>query len=183
MHDIKGIRVLVAFASKHGSTSEIALVIAEELRAADIKVDLHDLREKTEIENISGYDAVILGSAIYEGRWLPQAKRFGEQYKAALSSLPLWLFSSGPLGWDDPKPQDDPNKLAISIGEAKVLDHQVFVGKLDLNELGFGERLLTKLVKAPQGDFRDWEKIKGWAQEIARCLGTEASVTGSVLTK
>ncbi len=183
MHDVKGKKVLVAFASKHGSTSEIARVIAEELQAADIIVDLYDLREKTEVENLAGYDAVILGSAIYEGRWLPQAKHFGEQYKTALSRLPLWLFSSGPLGWDDPKTQDDPNKLAVSIGEAKVLDHQIFVGKLDLTELGFGERLLTKLVKVPEGDFRDWVKIREWAQEIAQRLAIEVRATGSLLTK
>ncbi len=143
---------------------------AEELRAANFEVKLQDLQDENEVSEISACSAVILGSAVYAGNWLPSAKHFAEQYQPALSKLPVWLFSSGPIGKDDPKPHDDPNKLASSLGEVKVQDHRVFVGKLDLADLKLGERLITRLLKAPTGDFRDWVEIRGWAQEIAQEL-------------
>lgn len=164
--------ILVAYASKHGSTREIAEVIAEQLRLAHLTVDLRDVAE---LKGVNGYDAVILGSAIYAGNWLSEAKRFAERHRAALSRLPLWLFSSGPLG-DDPKPHEDPKKLAESLGPVFVRDHRVFVGKLDEDTVGLGERLIMKAVRAPYGDFRDWDAIHNWAQDIARELVVEFGV-------
>lgn len=161
-------KVLIAVASKHGSTREIAEAIAEELRAHDLEVDLCDLGQDQPPDNVAAtYRAVILGSAIYAGNWLPQAREFAEIYQEPLAIMPVWVFSSGPLGADDPQPHDDPNKLALPLGEVKVRDHHVFVGKLDPSSLGFGERLITRMVKAPYGDFRNWEEIRGWAREIA----------------
>lgn len=180
MAESKNLKILVAVASKHGSTSEIAEVIAEELIMANFEVELQDLCDKDNAGEIDQYDAVILGSAIYAGNWLPEAKDFARQHQAALSKLPVWLFSSGPLGKDDPQPANDPAKLAVSLGEVKVQDHRVFVGKLDLADLGFAERLITKVVKAPTGDFRDWVGIKEWAGEIARELGSKPVTTATL---
>jgi menaquinone-dependent protoporphyrinogen oxidase len=131
---------------------------------------LRELQKGEEIADLSGYAAVILGSAIYTGSWLPQAQRFAERHQAVLSITPLWLFSSGPLGTDDPKPRFDPVELKTSVGNLYIKGHRVFVGKLDPDELNLGERLITKLVKAPSGDFRDWEQIREWGREIARDL-------------
>jgi menaquinone-dependent protoporphyrinogen oxidase len=156
-------RVLVAVASKHGSTYGIASVIAEDLRAAGVEVDLHDVRE---VSTVEGYGAVILGSAIYAGSWLPEARSFAEEYRDELSRLPVWLFSSGPLGAEDPQPPFDLEKFAVSLGDMKVRAHQLFVGKLDPDQLGFGERLMGKMVGAPSGDFRDWAVIRSWAAGI-----------------
>lgn len=163
-------KILVAVASKHGSTREIAQAIAGELRAAQLDVDL---REASEVSDINGYDAVVLGSAIYMGSWLSDARHFADQFQAALTTLPVWLFSSGPLGADEPQPEQDLNKLAAPLGPVEVRDHQVFVGKLDPAELGMGERLITKMVHAPAGDFRDWEEIRAWAHQIAAGLRAE----------
>lgn len=167
-------KILVAYASKHGSTREIAEAVAEELRNGNLVVDL---RETAEVDNVAGYDAVILGNAIYAGNWLPEARRFAERHHAELSRLPVWLFSSGPLpmGADNPQPHDDPDKLAAPLGGVKTRDHRVFVGKIDPDRLGFGERLIAKALRAPLGDFRDWEDIRGWARGIAAELHSEAS--------
>ncbi|MBV9791338.1 MAG: flavodoxin domain-containing protein [Chloroflexi bacterium] len=158
--------ILIAVASKHGSTREIAQAIAEDLRAKELVVDL---REAGEIASIDGYDAVMLGSGIYAGSWLPEAKHFAETQRTELARLPVWLFSSGPLG-DDPQPHDDPQKLAAPLGDVVVRDHRIFVGKLDRQNLGFGERLIARVVGVPEGDFRDWDAIHAWAGEIAVAL-------------
>ena len=157
-------RALVAVASKHGSTREIAEVIAEELRAEHFTVDVRDAGM---VSAIASYDAIIFGSAVYAGSWLPEARNFAERYKAQLAKVPVWLFSSGPLGTSDPQPQDDPAMLAESLSGVKIRDHHVFVGKLDPTNLGFGERLIAKAVRAPSGDFRDWQEIRTWAQGVA----------------
>lgn len=157
-------RVLVAVASKHGSTREIAEAIADELRHQGLITDLQDAGE---VSDLAGCEAIILGSAIYAGNWLPEAKSFAEQFHAELATLPVWLFSSGPLGTTDPQPQDDPNRLIAALGDVPAREHHVFVGKLDPETLGFAERLIAKAVRAPQGDFRDWDAIRDWARTIA----------------
>ena len=157
-------RVLVAVASKHGSTREIAEAVADELHAQGIWAVLQDAGE---VKEIAGYDAVILGSAIYAANWLPEAKRFAERDQLELASVPLWVFSSGPIGADNPQPHDDPQKLAASLGHVKTRGHRVFVGKLELDTLGLSERLIARLFKAPTGDFRNWNKIRVWPREIA----------------
>ena len=169
-------KVLVAVASKHGSTREIAQVIAAQLRAAHLDADL---REAGEVPDLGGYDAVVLGSAVYVGSWLPEARHFAERHRAALAKLPVWIFSSGPLGALDPRPQDDPERLAAPMAGVEVRDHRVFVGKLDPAGLGLGERLAVKMVRAPKGDFRDWAAIRGWAREIAAALRSDAVPAGA----
>lgn len=167
--------VLLAVASKHGSTREIASAIAEELQNSGLSVDLQEVRD---IDTLNGYDAIILGSAIYAGQWLPEARDFATAVRTELVHFPLWLFSSGPLGAENPQPQDDPAKLAESLGDIPVLDHRVFVGKLDPTKLGLGERLIAKAVHAPAGDFRNWDEIRAWAREIARELHVLSAPVG-----
>ena len=159
--------VLVAVASKHGSTREIADVIANELRAAELEVEV---KAADGVDGLAGYDAVVLGSAVYAGTWLPEAKRFADLYGAGLARLPVWVFSSGPLGAGNPQPHDDPQRLAALLGDAAVRDHRMFVGKLDKASLGPVERLIATVVRAPEGDFRDWDAIRAWAHEIAAAL-------------
>jgi menaquinone-dependent protoporphyrinogen oxidase len=178
-------KVLVAVASKHGSTRQIAGAIVEELRNSGTDADLRDM---SEVSSVRGYDAIILGSAVYMGTWLPEARSFPDHHRVALSKIPIWLFSSGPLGADDPQPHDDPMRLipttlAAPISSLDVRDHRVFVGKLDQAGLGFGERIAVKMVRAalgdyraPYGDFRDWDDIRSWAREIA----TELHSVGAV---
>ncbi|MGE0538733.1 MAG: flavodoxin domain-containing protein [Dehalococcoidia bacterium] len=164
---------VVVAASRHGSTREIAQVIADELRRAGIETALRDART---VEEIGGYDAVILGSAVYMGNWLPEARRFGEHNLTQLTTVPLWLFSSGPLGADDPQPHGDPERISDLLRNLRPREHKVFAGKLDKRGLGFGERLAVKAVKAQEGDFRDWDAVRGWAHAIADALTTGATV-------
>jgi menaquinone-dependent protoporphyrinogen oxidase len=161
------LNILVAVASKHGSTNDIAAAIAEELRAAQFAVDLKDADA---VDELRGYDAVVLGSAIYAGSWLPVAKQFAYEHRAQLATLPLWVFSSGPLGTPHPQPHNDPNRLAAPLGDIAVRDHRIFVGKLDQRDLGIAERLIAKVVGAPYGDFRDWDAVRAWAHDIAAAL-------------
>ncbi|MDB5059115.1 MAG: protoporphyrinogen oxidase [Chloroflexi bacterium] len=158
--------ILIAVASRHGSTREIADMIAQELRDSGHAVEVHNADEVRDVER---YDAAVVGSAVYMGSWLAEARRFVEQNRTTLLSVPVWLFSSGPLG-EDPQPPGDPAHLDELMQATKARDHRVFVGKLNKSNLGFGERLAVKMVKAPEGDFRDHEAICGWAREIALAL-------------
>jgi menaquinone-dependent protoporphyrinogen oxidase len=167
--------ILIAVASRHGSTQEIAEAIAQELRAARHTVQV----EKTgEVDDITGYAAVIVGSAVYMGDWLPEARQFVERHQTELAARPVWLFSSGPLGQEHPRPEGDPAHLAALMQDTGAQGHRIFVGKLDRSDLGLAERLITKAIKPPEGDFRDWPAIRAWAQEIAAALPVAAAATG-----
>lgn len=82
----------------------------------------------------------------------------------------VWLFSSGPLGREDPQPPGDPVHLDELVQVTHACGHHTFVGKLDKSKLSLGERLAVKLVKAPEGDFRNWEAIRSWVRDIAATL-------------
>src|SRR5690242_11061814 len=92
-------RILVAYASKYGSTMEIAQKIGEVLHEAGLKVNVLPVEKVTDI---TPFDAVVLGSAVYAGSWRKEAVTFLEEYKTLLAKIPVWLFSSGPMGEGDP---------------------------------------------------------------------------------
>jgi menaquinone-dependent protoporphyrinogen oxidase len=168
-------KVLVTVATKHGSTGEIAEVIADELRTSGLEVDL---LAANVVPDIAEYDAVVLGSAVYTGGWLPAARRFAHANREALRRLPVWLFSSGPIGADEPKPLGDPAEIPELVEVTQAREHRVFAGKLDKRSLGLAERLVTRVVEAPEGDFRDWEAVRDWSRGIALSLSrTEAYTT------
>jgi menaquinone-dependent protoporphyrinogen oxidase len=164
--------ILLAVASRHGSTLEIGERIAQELRSVGYSVDVRDVEGASTIEH---YGAAVVGSAIYMGAWLPEARQFVERNRTWLADIPVWLFSSGPLGQDDPQPHGEPAHLDELIRTTHARAHRIFVGKLDKSSLGLGERLITRVVKAPEGDFRDWETIRAWAREIADALAPPAA--------
>jgi menaquinone-dependent protoporphyrinogen oxidase len=160
------VKVLVAVASRHGSTREIAGAIAGELRDMGNSVEV---REVATVESVAGYDAVIQGSAVYAGQWLPEARRFATRQRERLRALPVWLFSSGPIGaelW----PPGDPDGVQQLVVATGAHAHVVFAGKLDRQTLGFAERLVARAVAAPEGDFRDWAAIRDWARGIGASL-------------
>jgi menaquinone-dependent protoporphyrinogen oxidase len=103
------------------------------------------------------------------GSWLPEARTCVERHRTRLVTVQVWLFSSGPLGGDD-KAAADPTQLADLMENIRARDHRLFAGKLDPSSLGFGERLIAKAIRAPEGDFRDWEAIRRWADEVAGAL-------------
>ena len=165
--------ILIAVATRHGSTLEIGERIAQELRSGGYVVDVRDVEEASAIEQ---YGAAVVGSAIYMGNWLPAARQFVERNREVLTGVPVWLFSRGPLGQADPPPHGDPAHLDELMHATGALAHRIFAGELDTSELGLGERLITRVVKAPAGDFRDWATIRAWAHEIAMTLATPAGV-------
>ena len=133
-------KVLVAAASKHGATLEIAEALGRELEAAGLDCDVVDIAEAADP---SGYDAAILGSGAYAGRWLKPARRYVDDNAATLLTMPVWMFSSGPLG-DPLKPAD---AEAVNVEEFVSLirpeEHRLFPGALDKSRLSFGERAIV----------------------------------------
>jgi len=160
-------RVMVACASKHGATEGIAEAIAERLQQLGHDAVAVRISDVTDLE---GVHAVVLGSAIYAGSWMKEATEFAEANADALSKLPVWLFSSGPLGTEVHDDEEQPRQLADLKEKLRPRAHRLFFGALDRETLGFGERMMVKAVRAPEGDFRDWNAIGAWADEIAREL-------------
>lgn len=161
-------RVLVTVASKHQSTLEIGRAIGRALARHGI---VTDVRPCQEVDILSGYDAVVLGSGVYAGNWLAPARDLVQRCAGQLRERPVWLFSSGPMG-NPPVPPGDPAGIAAIIDLVGPRDHRVFAGRLEGSDLGIGEKLIIKAVRAPYGDFRDWPAIEAWADEIAAGLGT-----------
>ncbi|MEI8406566.1 MULTISPECIES: flavodoxin domain-containing protein [unclassified Kribbella] len=158
--------ILVAYATKMGSTAEIAEAIGAELRAHGHQVDV---RNVTDVGSISDYDVVILGSAIYIRRWRREAVRFLRKHADELSDRRVWLFHSGPVGPDKDQAQELPGnvrRLARLIGAGPVM---TFAGRLQPQTAkGFLARRLARGELAT--DSRDWALIKNWAAGIATTL-------------
>lgn len=159
--------ILVAFASKHGATAEIAAHVAQTLRDAGHEVDLAPVAD---VADLAPYHAVVLGSAVYAGHWRKEAAHFLKEHASELRLRPLWIFSSGPTGEGDPvellQGWHAPENLQKELAAMGARDIAVFHGVLDPETLNFAERLIVKSVKAPLGDFRDWDAIAAWARQI-----------------
>lgn len=156
-------RVLVTAASRHGATHEIAEAIAAGL--ARRGVDAH-ARPAEELAELDGYDAYVIGSAVYIGRWLDRARELVEA--RSWPAVPVWLFSSGPLGPPESlKPEGDPVDVDALVEATGAVEHRVFAGRLDRKRLSLPEKALVVAVRAPEGDFRDWEAIDAFAAGIA----------------
>jgi len=164
-------QVLVAYASKHGATAEIAQKIGEVLRGQGLAVDV---LPADKVKSLDPYTAVILGSAVYVGKWQGAAAKFLENNEQALAARDVWLFSSGPTGEGDPVELMEGWVLPTDLKEvaARIQPHEItaFHGAIDPDELGFLEKTAIKAVKAPTGDFRDWEAISAWATGVGEAV-------------
>lgn len=157
-------RVLVAASSKHGATGEIAAEIGRVLGDRGLEALVLRLED---VFDVAGFDAFVVGSAVYAGRWMGEARRFVDRHAAELSERPTWLFSSGPIG-DPPKPAADAAvKLDDVIAATGAREHHLFTGRLERNGLGLGERAVVRVVGAKDGDYRDWDDVRAWAGSIA----------------
>ena len=161
-------RVLVAYGTKYGATAGIAEKIGQVLREAGLTVDVTPAGQAGDP---AVYQAVVLGSAVYIGRWRKDAAKFLRDNEKALAERPVWLFNSGPLGEGDAAEQAGdlgfPKGLRPIADRIKVRDIAVFHGAVDLQKLNPLERWMFKNVKSPIGDFRDWNAIAAWAAAIA----------------
>ncbi|MER7172143.1 flavodoxin domain-containing protein [Streptomyces mesophilus] len=156
--------ILVAYGSKYGSTAEIAETIGEVLRKHGHSVEV---RTAGDVRDVSSFDAVVLGGALYAGRWHRGARRFARRHRKALAVRPLWLFSSGPLDTSATE-----REVPVAPGVQRVTrkldarEHVTFGGRLDENADGRMARMIVKSGKG--GDFRDFGVISAWAEKIAR---------------
>ena len=162
------VRVLVAYATKHGSTREIAETIGRVIRDTGLAVDVVTARA---VGDVSPYDAVVLGSALYAAHWQREANRFVARHMASLQARPVWLFSSGPLDRSAAAGNlPVPPHVAPAIDPIGYRDHRTFGGRLLPGTPGVDERILAT---HPIGDFRDFAVIEAWAATIARALDRE----------
>jgi len=166
------VKILIAAASKHGATAQIATAIADELRVAGAEVDVH---EPEQVTDLAGYDATILGSAVYMGRWMPTARALLARSEVQLRTMPVWLFSSGPLS-DSLQPRDGGEAVAETATRIGARGSAVFAGQLSRERLHVAERAVTFLVRARYGDYREWAAIRAWARSIAAELTGAAAV-------
>jgi menaquinone-dependent protoporphyrinogen oxidase len=165
-------KVLVTPASRHGATAEIARAISQAL--AHVGIETEVVRPE-EVQTVRPYDGVVIGSGVYAGHSLEATKKLVEREATELVKRPVWLFSSGPLG-DPAKPTEEPIDVAAIHARTHAIDRQVFAGKIDRGQLGFAERAVLRVVRAPDGDFRDWDAIEAWASTIAGFLQARPAV-------
>jgi len=160
-------RVLVAYASKAGSTAEAAAFIARRLSDAGLPVDLRRARN---VGSLDGYRAVVVGSAIRAGQWLGEATDFVKTHKTALAARKTAFFTLClTLQHDTPANRE---KVAAYLEPVRTLLQpnwiEFFAGKMDYSKLSLVPRLIAKAIKAPEGDYRDWKAIGAWADMLAR---------------
>ncbi len=166
-------KILVTYASNAGSTAEVAQAIGDTLQKHGGTVDVMPTKY---VKSLDGYRAVVVGSAVRMGCWLPEAVKFVEQHRDELSQRPTAFFAVHlmNMGSDETSQKsrlaylDPVRRLVTPKSEA------FFAGVGNWKKVTFFESLLGKAVKAPTGDFRDWTAIRGWAEGL-RELGFNGS--------
>ncbi|WP_248372183.1 flavodoxin domain-containing protein [Actinomyces naeslundii] len=159
-------KILLTSSSRHGSTDEVAAVIAERLQAAKIDVDI---KRPEDVDVVDGYDAFILGSAVYMTKWTPEAVDFTERFHESLKVKPVWAFSVGLSGLPKGK-VSDPMRIGPVLLAIDPEDHVTFPGRFDPSKLSLRERSIARLGGASEGDYRDWDQVRQWADAIATSL-------------
>jgi menaquinone-dependent protoporphyrinogen oxidase len=123
------------------------------------------------VSDLGRYEAVVLGSAVYMGKWLRAARSFVDAHAGELSQRPTWLFSSGPIVGDPPLPDPHDAVQGDTLRDTvHAREHKLFAGQLDKSKLSFAEKAAVRAAHAREGDYRDWDEINGWATEIAAQL-------------
>jgi menaquinone-dependent protoporphyrinogen oxidase len=165
-------RALVAVASQHGATREIADMIGATIAGRGIETDICEVEDAPAL---AGYDAFVVGSAVYMGGWVKSARAFVEAHADELATRPTWLFSSGPVG-DPPKPDSETAvKIADLVAAVHAREHRLFSGRLEMGRLGLVQRTVARAVHVAEGDFRDWDEIEEWGTAIAAEIARDAA--------
>jgi menaquinone-dependent protoporphyrinogen oxidase len=165
-------KILIAYASTHGSTQEVAEKIAATLRANGLAVDLQPLRN---VRNLEGYRAVVLGAPLYMFHLHKDALRFLSRHQKALSGgLPVAIFAGGPFGTGDEKEfREVRRQLDQDLAKFPWLQPaaiEVIGGRFDPAKLRFPYYLIPALRQMPPSDLRDWGAIRAWADSLAARL-------------
>ncbi len=167
--------ILVAYASKYGSTREIAERIGAVLGRAGLQAHVLPVKDA---QDLSAYQAVILGSAVYIGKWQKEAVEFVRSHERELTERSVWLFSSGPTGEGNAVDLVEGKRLPAELEPvvARIHPHDVavFHGNIDPTRINFTEKWAVKNIKKkPFGDFRDWTAIAAWAGHVAETISME----------
>lgn len=158
-----GAWVLVAVASRHGATQEIGEAIARVLRERGNAVDVRAVEDVTDVV---GYDAVVVGSAVYTAHWIPAARDMVARNAATLATRPVWFFSSG-LATQPAAAANSPHEVAALAASVGARGHRSFRGRLDRSVLSFTERAIIAGARGRDGDHRDFAAVERWADELA----------------
>lgn len=151
---------LVVYASKHGSTKQIAEQVTRQLRLAGIN-DVKCLDTKAAQKHLAEASSVVLGAPVYAQKWYTEAAVFAEANRQELSDKKLFVFTSG--GSEELEPA-----IAAGVADYNPVEHVYFRGKLSKSSLNLLEKIMIFLAKAHYGDARDWAKINAWADQLAR---------------
>ncbi len=162
-------RILVAYATKHGSTAEIAQAIRKELLAAG---HIIDVMEMGTVASLEGYNAVIIGGPMYLGKMVGAGKFVG-RLADELKKLPVAAFIVGisPVSKDPTSMEYTEKALHAALSPLQPVVEAMFAGRLDPAGLSWLENWMTKKAKSPVGDFRDWTAIAAWARELPAKMG------------
>ena len=165
-------RILIAYASRCGSTGEIAEAIGQTLCGTGVPTDVRLVKN---VDVLSPYHAVILGSAVRAGKWLPEAVAFVKKHQDTLSRIPLAYFVVCMAMKDDTIENRrrasaflDPLYEAAPL--VKPVDTGLFAGATDFNKLSFINRSILKAKGIPEGDFRNWDAIRTWTVNVRPAL-------------
>jgi menaquinone-dependent protoporphyrinogen oxidase len=175
--------VLVAYATGHGSTQGVAARIADRLRQDGLDATASAVAD---VREVSGYDAVVLGSAIHSGKWLPEAREFAERNAELLRERPLWLFSVSTLGDEESMfparvasqmraYRKEPPELTELRQALHPLEHRHFAGAITRDQWPAAGRAFFLVVRGRYGDHRNWPAIDAWADRIARQLSVASA--------
>jgi len=182
-------KVLVAYASRHGATAGIAERVAKTLEANGLEVTLE---RATSATDPTGYDAYVIGGAAYMFHWMKETTEFVRRHRALLATRPVWLFSSGPVGTEmvDKQGRDVlettiPREFPELEAAIQPRDERIFFGAYDPDAppSSLADRFMKTFMGVmpamrdalPSGDFRDWPAIEAWAEGIARELKGRAT--------
>lgn len=164
-------QILVTYGSERGSTAGIAETLAAAIHAHGFDVDVRPARS---IEDVTGYDAVVVGGALYSGRWHREARRFVRQHRDVLGRRPVWMFSSGPL--DDSAARTEippvPGMQAL-MDRVGAREHVTFSGSLAPDARG---PVASRMAHRYAGDWRDDHHIIAWGEHIAAGLQREEAL-------
>jgi len=159
--------VLVAYATRYGSTQEVAEAVTATLRERGVEVDIQPMRE---VRTLDQYRAVVLGAPLYMFHWHKDALHFLARHREALTQRPVAIFALGPFHADEKEFQEVREQLEKELAKFPWLTPEaiaIFGGKFDPEKLTFPHNLLPALKNMPASDVRDWTAIRAWASDLA----------------
>jgi menaquinone-dependent protoporphyrinogen oxidase len=158
------VRILVAYATRNGSTAEIAAAVGKELESAGHAVVVKEMKTVTSLEE---YDAFVIGAPVYMGKVI-DINTFVGRFKDTLARKAVAAFAVGlAVVSKDPQQQEESRKaLDASLAPVKPVAVTLFGGVVNPAKLSFFQRKMTELAKSPIGDFRDWNAIAAWGREL-----------------